>query len=187
MSYQYGSNHNTTAPDYNSLTSGGSLGIDFPPSYYSGGSNPAISSTSNFRNLTGVVSSEGFSGSQLTSRTNGLAHSNNNSSSNLLLDNQDVTAVEDVSHREHLGEDKSSDALSICSLPPYSDIKGLIHESIDITSVEICDQKPKTNVMHNKQLRNELKKTFMGELQIDMMIFSRNDSLEINLSNIITY
>ncbi|XP_075266118.1 uncharacterized protein LOC142358582 [Convolutriloba macropyga] len=189
MSYQYGNNHNTSAPDYNSLTSGGSLGIDFPPSYYSttaggshgGGVIVGGATSSSASNLHHSLSSEAFTGTQLTSRANCLSHnssninSNNSSNNNnKVIANQDVSPLEDITHRLDDDDEKSTDALSICSLPPYSDLKGLllIQDTIDTNnssinsgskSLETCDQKPKTtSPMHSKALRNELKKTFLA-------------------------
>jgi len=81
----------------------------------------------------------------------------------------------DHHHNDGDEDEKSRETLSVCSLPHYSDLKGLLQDSLEKSTtvagglasskshVESCDQKPKTTIpMHSKALRNELKKTFLA-------------------------
>ena len=175
MSYQYG-NHCVTnsnkATDHDCSTAG-NLGLDFPPNYHA-----ACSDGSGVAIKVGSFAGESF-GSQLTSRGGSSSTINNvhntcnaaivvspdaavgvAKENNLLSDNVDGGAKKAAA--------AAHDITPVCSLPPYSDIKGLLlQDSHDTGGVaDSSDQKAKLSFMSSKAIRNELKKTFLGNVAI---------------------
>ncbi len=167
MSYQYSNHNSALKPDLNNSTAG-SLGIDFPASYYA--NSKASSSSSNLRNLTSSM--DNFSGTQLTSRANangghGAGLASSGGSHVATLDTAQLSDVDRVSlggkEVGNTAHDEDHDESS-CSLPNYDfEKKNLLpvtSEPSDI--IDPSEKKPKLNIMSSKTLRNELKKTFLG-------------------------
>lgn len=193
MSYQYG-NHcvtNSNKATEHDCSTAGNLGLDFPPNYHS-----ACSDGSGVAIKVGAFTGAGDSfGSQLTSRgsssTINNVHNTCNAAivvspdaavgvakeNNLLSDNVDGAAKKAAAH----------DITPVCSLPPYSDIKGLLlQDSHEPGGADTSEQKAKLSFMSSKAIRNELKKTFLAFIfqQIAQLIMiwtvvKSNDRMEL--------
>lgn len=191
MSYQYGnySVSNANKATGQDCSTAGNLGLDFPPNYLSACID-GVTSSSGVAIKVGSFNGDSI-GSQLTSRgSNSTINNMHNAANNpaIVVSPDAALGIKEVSSllSDKKDDNKTHDSTPVCSLPPYSDIKGLLIQASTDIATDASDQKTKFNFMSTKAIRNELKKTFLAFIfqQIAQLIMiwtvvKSNDRMEL--------